>query len=439
MTNKIIFLIAILLTSISALQAQNNVGIGTNTPDSSAALDISSTNKGLLIPRVSLADVNTIAPLTSATPGLLVYNTNLNINNGYGLGFYYWDGFQWVKMLNSTTPLNFWSRSGNPLANNTGAFIGTTDNYDLVFKRNNITSGRIGNFSTSFGRNTDGGYGGDLNTAFGSNALALNAGSYNVGIGTEANQYNHTGSYNTSIGHHSGIQTFSTAPGGDYNTAIGANSIISLFANNATAIGANSSATENNTFIIGGDYTSSYKVKVGIGTSTPQADLVVKQSNTTPGIQLIYGTSGINWTTWVDGGNNYNFSYGATLKGYINDVNGQYVAVSDRRLKKDITDVKNVLPNLLKLQAKTYHYKDNKEGSPLSYGFIAQEVEQLFPEFVDTKEDTGMKAIAYDNFAVIAIQAIKEQQTIIDQQQNDMEKLKREMQELRNLITTKNK
>jgi trimeric autotransporter adhesin len=51
---------------------------------------------------------------------------------------------------------------------------------------------------------------------------------------------------------------------------------------------------------------------------------------------------------------------------------------------------------------------------PLSYGFIAQEVEKLFPAFVTTKGADGMKAIAYQNFSVVAIQAIKEQQVIIE-------------------------
>ena len=197
---------------------------------------------------------------------------------------------------------------------------------------------------------------------------------------------------------------------------------------NATAIGNSARVNSSNSLILGGY--GAYKVRVGIGLTMPTADLDIKQSTFNEGIKLIYQNNTNNWRTYVDAANDYNFSYNGTLKGYINDVNGVYTAVSDLRMKKDITNVKNVLPKILKLQAKTYHYKDNEENAPLSYGFIAQEVETLFPEFVSTKQDTGMKAIGYDNFAVIAIEAIKEQQAMIVE-------MKKEIEELKKLLNTK--
>ncbi|MEO6548684.1 MAG: tail fiber domain-containing protein [Ferruginibacter sp.] len=66
-----------------------------------------------------------------------------------------------------------------------------------------------------------------------------------------------------------------------------------------------------------------------------------------------------------------------------------------------------VLPAIMQLHPKTCHYKDNQSGDPLSYGFIAQEVEQLFPAFVTTKGPDGMKAIAYQNLIVVAIKTIQ--------------------------------
>src|SRR5882757_1009902 len=62
---------------VTVAHAQN-IGIGTTQPDASAALDISSSNKGLLMPRLDLAAT---APTTPAT-GLMVFN----INNAYGGG-----------------------------------------------------------------------------------------------------------------------------------------------------------------------------------------------------------------------------------------------------------------------------------------------------------------------------------------------------------------
>jgi Chaperone of endosialidase len=73
------------------------------------------------------------------------------------------------------------------------------------------------------------------------------------------------------------------------------------------------------------------------------------------------------------------------------------------------------------LQAKTYHYIDNNADAPLSYGFIAQEVEAIFPDFVDTKGEEKMKALAYQNFSIVAIKGIQEQQNIILSQQNKMD------------------
>jgi len=79
------------------------VGVNTTSPSPSAALEISSDNKGILIPRVSLTgsdDTTTITP--SATTGLLVYQT---VNAGSGNtrvtpGFCYWSGSRWRRLKN---------------------------------------------------------------------------------------------------------------------------------------------------------------------------------------------------------------------------------------------------------------------------------------------------------------------------------------------------
>ncbi|HTA82137.1 MAG TPA: hypothetical protein VK783_04355 [Bacteroidia bacterium] len=60
--------------SISAT-AQNNVGIGTNTPDPSSALEVQSATQGVLIPRMNTAGMNSI---TAPAPSLIIYNTDSN-------------------------------------------------------------------------------------------------------------------------------------------------------------------------------------------------------------------------------------------------------------------------------------------------------------------------------------------------------------------------
>ncbi|RLJ31843.1 hypothetical protein CLU97_1284 [Chryseobacterium sp. 7] len=69
------------------------VGIGTASPNASAILDISATNKGVLVPRVALANSTDQVTIPSPATGLLAYNTGvagLNYN-----GYVYWNGFEW--------------------------------------------------------------------------------------------------------------------------------------------------------------------------------------------------------------------------------------------------------------------------------------------------------------------------------------------------------
>lgn len=71
------------------------IAIGTSTPAASAVLDITSSNKGLLLPRVALNSKTDMGTITSPTEGLLVYNTGLGALKSSGM--YYWDGFQWTS------------------------------------------------------------------------------------------------------------------------------------------------------------------------------------------------------------------------------------------------------------------------------------------------------------------------------------------------------
>jgi len=72
-------------------------GIGTTTPEASAKLDISSTNKGLLPPRITLTSRTDNSTIPSPATGLLVYNTGSNPN--LVAGYYYWNGSSWVSAM----------------------------------------------------------------------------------------------------------------------------------------------------------------------------------------------------------------------------------------------------------------------------------------------------------------------------------------------------
>jgi len=107
MKNTIIFgsVLAVIfsLTSGGKGWAQN-ISINTTgaAGDASSILDVSSTNKGMLIPRVSLISNTDVATITAPATSLLVYNTNASMTNGNGLGYYYWDGAKWVPVYTTS-------------------------------------------------------------------------------------------------------------------------------------------------------------------------------------------------------------------------------------------------------------------------------------------------------------------------------------------------
>jgi hypothetical protein len=90
----LLLLICILFFSHPKANAQQNVGIGTTTPNSTAILDLTATNKGLLVPRMTTAQrIAIVAPAT----GLLVYDTSLN-------QFWYFNGTIWMQFNGATGP-----------------------------------------------------------------------------------------------------------------------------------------------------------------------------------------------------------------------------------------------------------------------------------------------------------------------------------------------
>lgn len=90
-----------LLLMLSANLAYAQEGFGTQQPDKSAAVDIESTKRGLLIPRVKLTSTLVAAPvITPVAQSLLVYNEGTTTENGVNNvtpGYYYWDTNRWIR------------------------------------------------------------------------------------------------------------------------------------------------------------------------------------------------------------------------------------------------------------------------------------------------------------------------------------------------------
>ncbi|MDR6242009.1 tail fiber domain-containing protein, partial [Aureibacter tunicatorum] len=115
----------------------------------------------------------------------------------------------------------------------------------------------------------------------------------------------------------------------------------------------------------------------------------------------MYGYDGI----YLDGG----------LSGiYLNSTqiytSGSWWRASDKRLKKDIHSIESALEKVLKLNGMSYHWKKSDEHE---YGLIAQEVEEILPKLVSVNPD-GFKSVNYTGIIPFLIEAIKKQQTIIE-------------------------
>ena len=455
-----------LLISIQ-VWSQGSVKIGSAAPPHpSAILDIQVENYGVMIPEVSLTNALKAAPVISPANGLLVYS-EASLDSGLlGQGFYYWEG-RWKKLLAES---DTWKYTGNYNLNYSFWFgftsgqnkLGTQDDADLIFKRNNTRAGMIGSTNTALGLNalSNGSLSGVYNSALGVNALQANtSGSYNTAGGVQALRDNSQGSYNTAFGlqalmsnqvgdsnvavgiaalGNNTIGSKNTASGhlaltntnnGVKNTAIGYNAQVGANLTYATAIGANATVSASNALVLGG--TGNNAVKVGIGTSIPQNDLAINQRpNDSAGIKLTYYTAGFNWRFCEDDTGHLSFLKNGTLRGFIRLSNGEYVKASDQKLKQDIENIEGVLPRVLQLKPKTYRYTGNNDTSPLSFGFLAQEVEPLFPELVFTKPDTGLKGLAYEEVGVIAVQAIREQQALINAQTDRLHQIEQRLRVL---------
>jgi hypothetical protein len=83
---------------------------------------------------------------------------------------------------------------------------------------------------------------------------------------------------------------------------------------------------------------------------------------------------------------------------------------SDIRYKSNVNTISSALEKVTSLRGVTYNYKTSEKTS---IGFIAQEVEQFVPEVVSTDIE-GYKSVSYANMVALLTEAIKEQQTIIN-------------------------
>jgi hypothetical protein len=114
---------------------------------------------------------------------------------------------------------------------------------------------------------------------------------------------------------------------------------------------------------------------------------------------------------------------------------GAWSVASDRRLKKNIHDLEGALQTLLALRGVTFEYEDPEAVHELPgerIGFIAQEVEEVLPDWVE--ESGGYKRLTVRGFEALAVEALRQQQGEMAGLAAENESLSAELEALRSKL-----
>jgi hypothetical protein len=169
--------------------------------------------------------------------------------------------------------------------------------------------------------------------------------------------------------------------------------------------------------------------QVGIRQNDPEADFHIRQSNgnnASTGIRL-EDNDGTYWNVWTDNGNDLLFHNDGSNLSQIENGTGNYQLISDNRLKTEIAPLRNVLGKVKDLRPIWYHINSDPNQKK-TLGFMAQEVESVLPDFVDSQKE--YKTLTYDYFGVLAIKAIQEQQEIIEEKEDRIRDLEQRLADL---------
>ncbi|MBV6443114.1 MAG: tail fiber domain-containing protein [Haliscomenobacteraceae bacterium CHB4] len=174
---------------------------------------------------------------------------------------------------------------------------------------------------------------------------------------------------------------------------------------------------------------------VGIGgVNNGPADFKVFQKDIA--MSLENSLNGHHWDFQVNGPGNlvlFNDLLGPGIPaGTFNAVGGIYTP-SDRRLKKEIAAIPmGILNKFMQLRPVSYHYTVENETDKRSLGFIAQDVQALFPELVgESRARNGSEtylSLNYAGFGILAVKAIQEQQQQIETLKAENEALRKRME-----------
>ena len=334
-----------------------DLGVGTTAPDNQSLADFRSTSKGILFPRMTTAERDAIGQGTNTDYGLWIYNEDSDLYN-------FWDGNSWEVVPSES------SITGNTL--------------DEAYDEGGAGLGRTITASD-----------GAVNIA-GADGLTVNG---NVGIGT--------------LTPYTKLRVDAQSNG--LNIPLVVRNSAANTVGDVVGIGLVNESV---------DYGNFYKAAMvtertagfGVGklhflvddvSDANSATLAESRMTILPNGNVGVGVTAPSVKFQVAGD--------ATISGKFNS-NGIQES-SDVRFKKNITSLSDALSNVMKLEGVSYNWRqeefpDRNFGNRTEIGVIAQEIEKIYPELVNTDKD-GYKSVQYSHIVPVLIEAIKEQQQLI--------------------------
>ena len=164
--------------------------------------------------------------------------------------------------------------------------------------------------------------------------------------------------------------------------------------------------------------------------------LRIRNNNNANGIQIVGNNSSLRGYLYADNNNHIgllnnggSWSLKCDSSGNVT-ATGNVTAYSDIRIKKNIRTIDNALDKVTSMRGV---YFDRKDTGKASVGVIAQEIEPILPEVVETQDTrtaeapdklTDLKTVSYGNIVGVLIEAIKEQQEQINTLKDEIQTLK---------------
>jgi hypothetical protein len=425
---KAFFLCFIFMVIGALTQAQVSINTSGTGPAASSMLDVSSTNKGVLFPQVSIDSLKDVTSIPNPAQGLIVFNTTQpGARNDMQRGYYYYSTVAgtWIRLADNFND-NVW-QSGGLLGIQ---LKGKTDGVEIMDNYTGISTNL--NPKVKMLKMQDSAQLGAKNNI---NVLTLSGVNRKLKAGWENRQ-------KTTIVFENGYLLPDGTTSGTTNSAA-----ISAYTENITATPSNQSnglalfatMSPQNTTAIDTPSVAMYRHNIGIGAYPTDVKNVTEGRLQITGYQngdqlvLRHPQSTIlKWGMYVSQlDSSLNFYYNGSLRSTIDRVTGVYTSLSDRTLKKNINPLSPVLDKLNHLSAYSYNYSDSKDSDHRTIGFMAQDILPYFPELVYQRYDreTGKPfyMMSYAGFGVIAIKAIQEQQKIIETQNSKITSLENEI------------